>query len=405
MTSAANGLNPETRGLPESLSWIGEELQEIEQRGLYRRRRAVEPLTGGRCRLEGRELWNLAGNDYLNLAQHPQVIAAAQQAAAEAGTGATASALICGRTQWHDRLEKRLAEFEGTESALLFPTGYAANLGVITAVVGREDAIFSDRVNHASLIDGCRLSKSELTIYDRDNLDALATALTLNSLARRRLIVTDSLFSMDGDVAPLADLCELADEHNAMLLIDEAHATGLFGERGRGIAELAGVEERVDFRIGTLSKAIGAGGGFVTGPRPVMDWLWNRARPQIFSTALPPPTCAAACAALDVIETQAQQRTEFLARCERFRARLLAAGLRTTPEAIGPIFPVILGDPELAVRAAATLETRGFLVGAIRPPSVPEGTSRLRITLSLALENELLDEFLETLKDVLRDAG
>ncbi|QDT50942.1 8-amino-7-oxononanoate synthase 2 [Symmachiella dynata] len=391
--------------MSNALPWINEELDEIERRGLRRRRRMVEPLPGGRCRIDGREMWNFAGNDYLNLSQDPRVIAAAQQAAAEAGTGATASALICGRTQWHARLEEQLAEFEGTESALLFPTGFAANMGVIVAVVGREDAVFSDRLNHASLVDGCRLSKAALTIYDRKNLSALSEALSAASSVRRRLIVTDSIFSMDGDAAPLVELCELAEAHDAMLMIDEAHATGVFGAQGKGFAEFAGVEDRVHFRIGTLSKALGASGGIVSGSQSLIDWLWNRARPQIFSTALPPPVCAAAGAAVEIIRTEPQRRTELLQRCGDFRAALIAEGFATIEAAVAPIIPILLDDPQLAVRTAAALEERGFLVGAIRPPSVPPGTSRLRITLSWAHDWRVIEEFITALRDVLRDVA
>ncbi|TWU14106.1 8-amino-7-oxononanoate synthase 2 [Symmachiella macrocystis] len=391
--------------MSNALPWINEELDEIERRGLRRRRRMVEPLPGGRCRIDGREMWNFAGNDYLSLSQDPRVIAAAQQAAAEAGTGATASALICGRTQWHARLEEQLAQFEGTESALLFPTGFAANMGVIVAVVGREDAVFSDRLNHASLVDGCRLSKAALTIYDRNYLSALGEALSAASSVRRRLIVTDSIFSMDGDAAPLADLCELAESHDAMLMIDEAHATGVFGAQGKGFAEFAGVEDRVHFRVGTLSKAVGASGGFVSGSQSLIEWLWNRARPQIFSTALPPPVCAASCAAVDIIRTEPQRRAELLQRCTDFRAALIAEGFATIPAAVAPIFPILLDDPQLAVQTAAALEERGFLVGAIRPPSVPPGTSRLRITLSWAHDRRVIEDFTTALSDVLRDVA
>ncbi len=387
-----------------SLSWITDELAELEQLGLRRRRREIEPLPEGRCRVDGRELWNFAGNDYLNLSQHPRVIRAAHEATTDAGTGATASALVCGHTHWHHRLVEKLAEFEGTESAILFPTGFAANLGVITAVVGREDAVFSDRLNHASLVDGCRLSKAALAVYDREDLESLSAALAGAATARRRLIVTDSIFSMDGDAAPLADLCDLADKHDAMLLIDEAHATGLFGNRGRGLAEQDGVEDRIHFQIGTLSKALGACGGFVCGPAELTDWLWNNARTQMFSTALPPAACAAACAALAIVQSEPTRREELLKRCRRFRAAIQDAELQTIENAIAPIVPILLGNPELAIHTAAALEDRGYLVGAIRPPSVPPGTSRLRITLSSAHDDATIDGLLAALNDALRTA-
>lgn len=390
--------------MTESLAWMSEELADLESAGLRRRRRVVTPQSNGRCEIDGREVWNFADNDYLSLAHDPRVIQAAQTAAGESGVGAAASALVTGRTHWHDRLEAKLAVFEGTEAAILFPTGYAANLGVISAVIDRNDAVFSDRLNHASLIDGCRLSKAAVTIYDRGYLDELSRALTAASSSRRRLIVTDSLFSMDGDVAPLAELCDLAETHDAMLMIDEAHATGIFGEHGRGLAEQAGVEERVSLHVGTLSKAIGASGGFVAGSDELIQWLWNHARTQVFSTALPPPICAAAVAALDVIASEPQRRQELLARSARFHTAVREMGFNTIDAAIGPIVPVILNDPNSAMQAAHRLEERGYLVGAIRPPTVPAGTSRLRITLSWAHSDEILDGLLKALRAVLHDA-
>jgi len=386
-----------------ALSWISQQIAELDRQTLLRRRRTIDPLAGGRCRVEGRECWNFAGNDYLDLAHDPRLIAAAQTAAADAGTGATASALIVGHTSWHTQLEEKLAAFEGAEAAILFPTGFAANLGVISSVVGRGDAVFSDRLNHASLVDGCRLSRADVTIYDRSRLDELDRALSAAASARRRLIVSDSLFSMDGDVAPMAELCDLAESHDAMLMVDEAHATGIFGDRGRGISEQADVEGRVSLRVGTLSKAIGAAGGFVTGSTELINWLWNRARTQVYSTALPPPTCAAAAAAIQIIQEEPQRRELLLERSTRFRQKLRSAGFSTPTAAIGPIVPVLLNDADLVMQVAAELERRGFLVGAIRPPTVPQGTSRLRITLSFAHEDELLDELLSILLEVLRD--
>ena len=223
---------------------------------------------------------------------------------AEAGVGATASALVSGRSPFHESLEHRLAEFERQESAVLFPTGYAANVGTIAALVNERDVIFCDRLNHASLIDGCRLSGAKLLVYRHNRLDKLETALQRGKNYQRRWIVTDSLFSMDGNPAPLPELADLAEEFDAGLIVDEAHATGVFGELGRGIAEWQGVEDRIAVRVGTLSKALGTLGGFVAGSSTVTEWLWNNARPQMFSTALPPAICAAACRAVELIEEE-----------------------------------------------------------------------------------------------------
>jgi 8-amino-7-oxononanoate synthase len=261
--------------------------------------------------------------------------------------------------------------------------------------------IFSDNLNHASLIDGCRLSGARVRIYRHDDLAGLEDDLEKYSLhgveTRRRLIVTDSVFSMDGDLAPLAELCNLAERFDVILIVDEAHATGVFGVNGRGVAELMGVEHRIALRVGTLSKGIGALGGFVAGPQVLIDWLWNRARTQIFSTALPPSICAAATEAIRIIETEPERRQRLLHTAADLRHRLVDAGIETVPHAAGPIVPVILHTPERAIQVARQLEAAGFLVGAIRPPTVPQGTSRLRITLSSGHEPADIDRLVAAL--------
>ncbi|MBT6155937.1 MAG: 8-amino-7-oxononanoate synthase [Planctomycetaceae bacterium] len=378
--------------------WLADELRDLERGGLLRKRRQVKSLPDGLCEIDGRRLVNFASNDYLNLAHDPRVIAAAREALESAGAGATASALVTGRTEWHARLEQRLAAFEGHEAAILFPTGYAANLGTITALVGDDDIVFCDRLNHASLIDGCKLSGARLRVYRHTQLDKLQRELEKAAGHRRRLIVTDSLFSMDGVPAPLVELCDLAERFDAALLIDEAHATGLFGEQGRGLAELDNIEEHPSLiRIGTLSKGLASLGGFVTGSQQLIDWLWNRARPQMFSTALPPSACAAAIAAIDIIEQEPERRQRLLETCDTFRKKLITAGLDVPEGGIGPIMPIILNDPERAVAAASELEEAGFLVAAIRPPTVPTGTSRLRITVTAGHGDETVDKLFHSL--------
>jgi 8-amino-7-oxononanoate synthase len=374
-------------------AWLNTDLDRLSAEGLRRRRREVTPLLNGWCEVEGKRLLNFASNDYLNLAHHPKIVEAARHAAAEAGAGAGASALVTGRTPWHVRLEKALAEFEGQDAAILFPTGYAANVGTIAALCGDQDVIYCDRLNHASLIDGCRLSGAAFRVYRHDDLDGLRSAMERGTGFRRRWIITDGVFSMDGDVAPLPALCDLAEHFDAQVLVDEAHGTGVFGTHGRGVAELQGVEDRVAVRVGTLSKAIGSLGGFVAGPQVLIDWLWNSARTQIFSTALPPSCCAAACAALEIIRSEPERAARLQTLSDDLSSALYSevslppavAGART------PIVPVILDDPERAVRIAAQLERRGFLVAAIRPPTVPRGTSRLRITVSSGHEDRDLE--------------
>lgn len=396
--------------MSKSLKWIDNELASLEREGLVRRRRQVTSLPGVRCLVDGRELINFASNDYLDLAHEPRVIAAAQRALAEAGVGATASALISGRSGWHVALEECLARFERQPAAVLFPTGFAANAGTICALAGKDDVVFSDRLNHASLIDGCRLSQARVRIYRHDDLAGLQNDLQKcpakygaggNGASGRRLIVTDSVFSMDGDLAPLEELCGLAERFDAMLIVDEAHATGVFGAGGRGVAELQGVEHRITVRAGTLSKGVGALGGFVAGPQPLIDWLWNKARTQIFSTALPPSICASAAEAIRLIETEPDRRQRLLRSAAELRRKIVDAGIDTNPHAVGPIVPVMLHTPERAVQVARQLEEQGFLVGAIRPPTVPQGTSRLRITLSSGHEPADIDRLVTALVSAL----
>lgn len=411
------------------LDWVSGELAALEGANLRRRRREVTPLPEGKCSLEGRTLWNFSGNDTLGLAGDPRLAEAAAEALRDCGSGARASALVTGRTPWHARLEERLARFKGTEAAILFPTGYAANVGTIGALVGPPDVVFCDRLNHASLIDGCRLSRARFQVYSRGNatletsaetsepppqvqqpslsgdvpLAALAAVLKKGGAARRRLIVTDSLFSMDGDAAPLAELVQLTEQYNAMLLVDEAHATGVFGRRGTGLVEmLVSPSSSALVAVGTLSKAVGAQGGFVTGSRELIDWLWNSARTQMFSTALSPAACAAAARAIDIIEEEPERRTWLAAAAARVQQELREMGWNVPRNVAGPIIPVLVGDPPSTLTLASELERQGLLIIPIRPPTVPHGTSRLRISLSHAHGEEGIAALLNGFQDVRR---
>ncbi|MEO1993856.1 MAG: 8-amino-7-oxononanoate synthase, partial [Planctomycetaceae bacterium] len=350
-------------------------------------RRRLIPKPDGWCEIDGHVLKNFASNDYLGLALDSRLVDAACRAAKEGGIGAGASPLVSGRTQWHADLEERIAQFECAEACVLFPSGYAANLGILTSLVQPGDQVFSDRWNHASLIDGCRLSGADVYVYQHGDVQHLESLLAKTTHSGHRLIVTDSVFSVDGDVAPLAEICRLAETYDTMLVVDEAHATGIYGEHGRGLVEALHLESRVMLRIATLSKAVGAQGGFVVGDQALIDWLWNRARSQVFSTAMSPAVCAAACTALDIIEAEPWRRERLWELSRVFVARLLEAELHlgsTAPQELGPIVPVMLDHPEIAMAAGRMIENDGFLVGTIRPPSVPVGTSRLRITMSCA---------------------
>jgi 8-amino-7-oxononanoate synthase len=323
---------------------------------------------------------------------------------------------VSGRHGAHERLEARLAEFMETEAALLFPTGYAANLGTIAALVGRGDMVFSDALNHASLIDGCRLSRAALEVYGHNDLEQLEHRLgsTESRHARRRLIVTDALFSMDGQIARLAELCDLAERFEAMLLVDEAHALGVVGSEGRGICEQLAVEGRVSVRVATLSKALGSSGGFVAGSAKLIEWLANRARPYVFSTAGTPAAAAAAIAALDVMIAEPQRRGRLRDSLVMLTSALSAQGWRLSAApvhyngssvdeskpSLGAIVPVIVGDSQQALRMAARLAERGLWVPAIRPPTVPPGTARLRISLSCAHTPEMLARLIAVLGEL-----
>ncbi|SFJ65036.1 8-amino-7-oxononanoate synthase [Planctomicrobium piriforme] len=386
-------------------AWISElatELAGLDEQGRRRVRREVLPLPGGRCSIHGKTLWNFAANDYLGIADDPRLRDAAIAAIQTAGLGARASALVTGRTPWHAQLEERLARFKRAEAAILFPTGYAANVGTIAALVGSDDVVLCDRLNHASLIDGCRLSRAKLQVIAHADPSAYEKQLALASGFRRRLIVTDSVFSMDGDYAPLTALAALAEQYDALLLIDEAHATGVNGQHGTGLQEQLGVHSPRIISVGTLSKAAGLQGGFVTGSQTLIDWLWNSARTQMFSTALSIPVCAAAIAALDIIEAEPQRR-EWLAQASRHViTQLRSQGWQVPDSAQGPIIPIIIGDEAETMRLAGELERHGLLIAAIRPPTVPKGTSRLRISLSHAHGEEAIETLIAGLRSVHR---
>ncbi|HEX4147975.1 MAG TPA: aminotransferase class I/II-fold pyridoxal phosphate-dependent enzyme, partial [Pirellulales bacterium] len=308
------------------LGWIAEALGALERDDHRRHLQIRAGSQGASIEFAGCRLLNFGSNDYLGLAGDERLKQAAASALADEGVGAGASPLVNGRSAWHERLERRLAAFERAAAALVFNSGFAANLGTVAALVGRGDAVFADQLNHASLIDGCRLSRAEIHIYPHRDLAELEALLRAHADNRRRLIVSDSLFSMDGDVAPIVELVELAERQGAMLLLDEAHATGVLGEGGRGAAETWAQHSAAIVRVGTLSKALGSAGGFVCGSRELIDWLTNRARPYVFSTALPPAMAAAALAALEIIEHDPGAGARLIQRAATLRARLAEQG-------------------------------------------------------------------------------
>jgi 8-amino-7-oxononanoate synthase len=378
------------------LSWIDDELRALDRQSLRRQLRTRTTTQSARVTIDGRNLINFGSNDYLALAADPRLAAAATEAIRRDGWGSGASPLVTGHAATHRQLEERLAQFEGTEAALLCSTGFAANSGAIAALAGPGDVVYGDRKNHASLWDGCRLSRADVRTYPHNDCGQLAELLSGAGKYRRRLIVSDGLFSMDGDLAPLRELAGLAARHEAMLLVDEAHATGVFGAHGRGVAEHLGVEDGVHVRIGTLSKALGGVGGFVAGSRALIEWLVNRARPYVFSTAPPAATAAAALAALEIVHDEPERRRMLLARAESLRADLIRQGWNTGTSA-SQIIPIIVGEAARAVGLSRQLLDHGLLLPAIRPPTVPDGEACLRVSLTAGHTEEMIAALLAAL--------
>lgn len=367
------------------------ELQQLRAADLARTLTTVRRRGGAEVELDDRIAIDFSSNDYLGLATDPRLAAAAGSAMRSHGVGAAASRLISGNSPEHDALEAALAEFFGAASALSFATGYAANVGTIAALVSRGDVIFSDELNHASLIDGCRLSRATVHVYPHRDVSGLRTLLvTYRASARRALIVTDGMFSMDGDLAPLPELVALAREFDAWTYVDDAHAAGILGANGRGSPELLGVEGEVDVVAGTLGKAFGAAGAYVLGSRALRDVLINRARSFVFSTGPMPAQAAAARAAIEIVRSEPERRERLNENARRLRTAL---GI----EGGAHIIPIHIGDAAATMRLGARLVGRGFLVGAVRPPTVPAGTSRLRVSVSAAHTSEQIDRFAATL--------
>jgi 8-amino-7-oxononanoate synthase len=358
---------------------VAERLEELRNRGLYRRLRLIDGPQGPQVMLGGRSVLLLCSNNYLGLADHPLVREAAAEAAIHWGAGAGASRLISGTMEPHLQLEAGLAEFKGCESALLFGSGYLANTGTIAALAGRGEVVFSDELNHASIVDGCRLSRADTFVYRHNDLEHLAWGLR-GAGERASLIVTDGLFSMDGDLAPVSELFELARRHGCRLMVDEAHATGAIGPRGRGSVAAAGLSGEVDVVVGTLGKALGSYGAYVCARAETIDFLVNTARPFIFSTAPPPSAVAAAGAALELLRSEPKRVEQLQANGARLRAALAAEGLRATRSRT-QIVPIEVGDATRAMELCERLLERGVFAQGIRPPTVPAGSSRLRLTV------------------------
>ncbi len=376
--------------------WLQDELEILKEQNLYRQFRVLEQIKATQAKLNGRALTLFCGNDYLGLSQHPKLIQAAQEVSAEYGIGTGSARLISGTTRWHTELEERIAKFLGKERALVFSSGYLANLGALTALVQKNDLVLLDKLSHASLIDAAQYSKGKLRIFPHSNLDYLEKILK-SSNEERKWIVTDSIFSMDGDLAQLEKLTELKNRYGAYLILDEAHGTGVFGKNGKGVSEHFNVMDQVDVHIGTLSKAVGSFGGFVAGPKEIVDYLINHARPFIFETALPPAICQAAVCGLELIAQEPELRARLWNNVKLMRSKL-AEIKAPLLEGDSPIIPVIFGDEKKALRAAQFFLDNGFLVPAVRYPTVAKGKARIRITVSAAHQETDIARFVKTVK-------
>jgi 8-amino-7-oxononanoate synthase len=382
---------------------IHERLQELRELGLYRRMRMISGPQGPRVVLDGKPVLLLCSNNYLGLADHPRVREAAADAAMRWGVGAGASRLVSGTMTVHRRLEERLADFKRAPAALLFGSGYLANIGVITALAGTGEVVFSDELNHASIIDGCRLARAETFVYHHADVEHLAWGMR-QAEGRGALVVTDSVFSMDGDVAPLAEIVELAQRHRVRVAVDEAHGTGCLGPGGRGAVAEAGVEDEVDVLVGTLSKALGAYGAFVACDQAMAQLLVNSARPFIYSTAPPPPAVAGALAALELLSEQPQRVDKLQANADVLREELARERFEVSGSTT-QIVPLVVGDARQAMHICELAIERGVFAQAIRPPTVAEGTSRLRLAVMSSHSKAELREAAQVLGRAALQAG
>ncbi|MFF2287782.1 8-amino-7-oxononanoate synthase [Peribacillus butanolivorans] len=376
------------------------ELEKIKEGGLYRQLQTVETMSDqGYAMVNGKKMMMFASNNYLGIANDQRLIEASVQATQRFGTGSTGSRLTTGNTIVHEKLEKRLAEFKQTDAAIVLNTGYMANIAALTTLVGRDDLILSDEMNHASIIDGCRLSRAETIIYRHADLLDLEMKLQINTRYRKRIIVTDGVFSMDGDIASLPGIVELAKRYDALVMVDDAHATGVLGKDGRGTSEHFGLKGKIDIEMGTLSKAVGAEGGYIAGSRSLVDYVLNRARPFVFSTALSAGVVASALTAVDIIQSEPERRVRIRAMSQRLYNELTSLGY-TVSGGETPILAIICGEPEQAMFLSKELHKHGIYAPAIRPPTVPSGTSRIRLTLMATHQEEQMNHVIDVFRTI-----
>jgi 8-amino-7-oxononanoate synthase len=381
------------------MKYISDELEKIKKSGLYRELKIVESAQGTHLEIKGKTYLNFCSNNYLGLANNPLVIKAVKDAMEKYGWGAGASRLVSGNMTLHEKLENEISRFKGKEASIVFPTGYMANIGTISSLVSKGDLVICDKLNHASIIDGCRLSGADLRVYTHCDMEKLKNVLIKSTKYSRKLIVTDTVFSMDGDLAPLPDIVRVARKYNAMVMVDEAHGTGVFGKNGRGVIEHFNLNEKINVVMGTLSKAVGSLGGYVSGDADLINFLRNKARPFMYTTALPPAVCAASIAGIRIIRENPSLRTSLWNNVRYLKEKLELLNFNVIPSE-SPIIPILIGDAKKAVDVSAFLYKKGILIPAIRPPTVPAKSSRLRMTVMSTHTREDLEKLLDVLSDI-----
>jgi glycine C-acetyltransferase len=385
--------------------WIKQEIESLQSAGLYNRIRTIESPQGAWLKVDGKRVLNFCSNNYLGLANHPALVAAAKKATDEMGVGPAAVRSIAGTMSLHVELEKRLAAFKGVEAAITFQSGFTANLATIPALVGKEDVIFSDKLNHASIIDGCRLSGAKIIAYEHNDPASLEEQIKANlNQFRRALIVTDGVFSMDGDIAPLPAIYEVAKKYDLLLMVDDAHGEGVLGKGGRGIVDHFGLHGKVDVEVGTMSKAFGVVGGVVAGSSVIVEWLRQRGRPFLFSSAVTVPDAAACLAAIDLLEDSTQLVDKLWSNAKYFKAEMKTLGFNTGVSET-PITPIMLGEAPLAQQFSRELFDAGVFAMSIGFPTVPQGKARIRVMISAAHSTGDLDKGLEAFKNVGKKLG
>jgi glycine C-acetyltransferase len=394
----------------DPLSFLSDQLNDLKAKGTHFRLRVLDDEQAALCTFDGKKVINLASNNYLGLTTHPKLREAALEATRKYGVGSGAVRTIAGTMKIHMELEEKIARFKSVEACVVFQSGFTANAGTVSAILGKDDFIISDQLNHASIIDGARLSRAKILVFEHKNVtDAEAKLASVKDQPGRKLLISDGVFSMDGDIGPLPGLCDVAEKYGAIMMVDDAHASGVLGRNGRGTVDHFKVHGRVDIQVGTLSKAIGALGGYVCGTRELIDFLYHRARPFLFSTSHPPSVAATCIAAFDVLENE-PERIEKLWENTRFWKKELGLlgfdiGGQTTPASETPITPIIIGDGKLAMDFSRELFSEGVLGTGIAYPTVPEGKARIRTIMTATHTKEELEKALEVLENVGRKMG